>query len=119
MAISFKDNISGQNDPLLSNNRMMMLFVQLRGSLAKKIFEIYLRSKDYAAEKKNQSYIIFRTNLEEFISNEDKLLLIVLRLYIQMLKGLGDRLPKSNRIQKLVKLKSNKNMEVDDYKDVK
>lgn len=123
MAISFKDNIGGGNNPLVANSRMMYLFTQLRGSLAKKIFEIYLRSKDHAAEKKNQSYIIFRTNLEEFISNEDKVLLIVLRLYVQLVKGLGDRLPKPNRIQKLGRLnndpRGSSNMDVDDYKEVK
>ena len=123
MAIYFKNDIGGNKNPLLTNDRLLYLFIQLRGSLAKKVFEIYLRSKDYAADKKNQSFIIFRTNIEEFISNEDQMLLIVLRLYVQMIQGLGDRLPKPSRIAKLNKLaitgSNTKSMEIDDYKEVK
>ena len=51
------------------------------------------------------------------------MLLIVLRLYVQMIQGLGDRLPKPSRIAKLNKLSSTGGdtgaMEIDDYKSVK
>lgn len=61
--------------------------------------------------------------MEEFISNEDQMLLIVLRLYVQMIQGLGDRLPKPSRITKLNRLASQGEgtaaMEIDDYKSVK
>lgn len=117
VAINFKGSI--QNLP--STDNLMILFRMLRCSLAGKVFELFLRSKDEATKKKSESFILFRINLEEFLNNEDRLILLILKLYKDMQRMLGDRLAKPRRIAKLHAMTSDPEnpIEVDDAESVK
>ena len=97
----------------------MSLFRLLRCSVAGKVFELFLRSKDESSKNKGESYIIFKINLEEFLKNEDKMLIIVLRLYREMIKMVGHLLPKASRILKMHHMDSPEIQEIDDCKEIK
>lgn len=115
MAISFKSgNIESQG-----NDQVMVLFKLLRCSVAGKVFELFLRSKEDENKAKGESFILFKINLEEFLRNEDKTLIIILQLYREMIKMVGHRLPKPSRLIKMREANSGKLIEVDDAKEVK
>ena len=125
MAINFRDE-SGRNNKdkfeLIERQKtLLFLWNKMRSALATRIFDIFLRSKNQGAQKK--SYILFKINMEEFIGNDDKLLLILLMVFVEMTKALGEKIPRNDRIRKLRKLEDLKDKEpkfdIDDYKEIK
>ena len=113
MAVRYVNNFN--------SDYILVLWRRLKTAIAAKVFDIYLRSKNEGVERK--SYILFKINIEELIGNDEKLLIIAVKVFLELCKALGDRIPRNDRIRKLMELEELKSkeieVEIDDEKSVK
>lgn len=87
--------------------------------LAGKLLELYLRSKNTAYEHKRESYVIFKLNLDQFISDELGILALLLQTFVKLMAR-GERwLPRMDRIKKLEMAGKSSIQEIPDIQEYK
>lgn len=87
--------------------------------LAGKLLELYLRSKNTAYEHKRESYVIFKLNLDQFISDELGVLALLLQTFVRLMAR-GERwMPRMDRIKKLEMAGKNSVQEIPEIQEYK
>ena len=66
------------------DNSLMEVYKFLRATLAGKLLELYLRSKNSAFKHKKESYLIFKTNLDQFLADELGVLTLLLQPFVSI-----------------------------------
>lgn len=87
--------------------------------IAGKLLQLFLRSKNEAYAHKRESYVVFKLLLSEFIADELGVLALLLQVFLRLARRGEPRLPRMDRIKKLVQFGSPSMAPVPDIQEYK
>ena len=98
---------------------ILQMYAFLRATLANKLLEVYLRSKNSAYQHKRESYLVFKLNLEQFLGDELGALGLLLQCYMQLFHRGESSLPFMHRIERARGILDNRTGEVPELQEYK
>lgn len=106
-------------DPV-DDNVLFQVFVFMRTMMAGKLLQLYLRSKNSAYEHKRESYVLFKVSLQQLMADDGLgLMAVILTAFLRLMRRAKDRMPRMDRIAKLIDMGSGKMVEVKDIQEFK
>lgn len=93
------------------DNSLMEVYKFLRATLAGKMLELYLRSKNSAFKHKKESYLIFKSNLDQFLTDELGVLSLLLQTFVSITVRCEPHLPKMDRLARIRGIKAQGNLD--------